>query len=234
MALALLVDRDADTRQMYAEFLRQSAFEIEEAADGREALAKAISYRPAVVVTETRLPGMSGLELCRMLRTDPATRATPIIVVTADSVPTNVRLAEAAGADAILIKPCLPQDLAAEIRRLLSLSHELKARGRELREKVGTQRAKSQELIERSEANQRRVALSRMHQRGATTLPPITPAALRCPTCDQSMKYVTSQIGGVSERYPEQWDYFECPECRGTFEYRQRTRKLRVATPVRS
>src|SRR5438046_1508193 len=77
MALALLVDRDADTRQMYAEFLRQSAFEIEEATDGREALAKAISYRPAVVVTETRLPGMSGLELCRVLRTDPASRASP-------------------------------------------------------------------------------------------------------------------------------------------------------------
>jgi len=149
-------------------------------------------------------------------------------------VPTNVRLAEAAGADAVLIKPCLPQELAAEIRRLLSQSHELKARGRELREKVGTQRAKSQELIQRSEANQRRVALSRVHRRGATSAPPVAPPALLCPTCDQQMKYVTSQIGGVSERYPEQWDYFECKACRGTFEYRHRTRKLRASDPLRS
>jgi CheY-like chemotaxis protein len=234
MALALLVDRDEDTRQMYAEFLRQSAYEIEEAADGREGLAKAISYRPAVVVTETRLPGMSGLELCRVLRCDPATRATPIIVVTADAVPANVRLAEAAGADAVLIKPCLPEDLAAAIHRVLSQSHELKARSRELREKLGAERAKSQELIQRSEASQRRMALSRVHRRGATSAPPVAPPTLRCPTCDQQMKYVTSQIGGVSERYPEQWDYFECTACRGTFEYRHRTRKVRAADLLRS
>jgi CheY-like chemotaxis protein len=72
--VALVVDGDADTRSMYAEYLRlSSAWLVEEAADGREALAKAISQRPAVVVTETRLPGMSGFDLCQLLRADTTT-----------------------------------------------------------------------------------------------------------------------------------------------------------------
>ncbi len=55
--LALLVDRDADTRRMYAEYLKRSFCIIEEADDGRAALAKAISSRPDIIVTETQLPG---------------------------------------------------------------------------------------------------------------------------------------------------------------------------------
>ena len=61
--LTLLVDRDADTRRMYAEFLILSSCSIEEAEDGREALAKAIARRPDIVVTETRLPGINGYDL---------------------------------------------------------------------------------------------------------------------------------------------------------------------------
>src|SRR5690349_13705046 len=64
--VVLLVDRDSDTRMMYADYLRAVRFAIEEADDGREALAKAIAQPPAVIVTETRLPGMDGYDLCRV------------------------------------------------------------------------------------------------------------------------------------------------------------------------
>ena len=70
---------------MYAEFLKQAACEIDEAEDGREALAKALTHHPDVIVTETRLPGMNGLELCRILRDDANTRDIPIVVVTGDA-----------------------------------------------------------------------------------------------------------------------------------------------------
>ena len=73
--LALLVDRDPDSRQMYAEFLRHAAYEVEQAEDGREALAKAISQRPHVIITETQLPGIDGYRLCELLRTDAATQS---------------------------------------------------------------------------------------------------------------------------------------------------------------
>ena len=57
--LALLVDRDVDTRKMYAEYLRLSVCDIDEADDGREALAMAIAHHPDVIITETRLPGIN-------------------------------------------------------------------------------------------------------------------------------------------------------------------------------
>jgi len=66
--LALLVDRDVDTRKMYAEYLRLSVCDIDEADDGREALAMAIAHHPDVIITETRLPGINGFDLCRLLR----------------------------------------------------------------------------------------------------------------------------------------------------------------------
>src|ERR1700737_4800962 len=111
LPLALLVDRDPDTRKMYAEFLRLSACEVEEAEDGREALAKAIARHPDVVVTETRLPGINGFDLCQLLRRDPSTTRIPIVFVTGDAFEGDVRRAERAGADAVLTKPCLPEKL---------------------------------------------------------------------------------------------------------------------------
>ena len=225
MALALIADRDADTRLMYAEHLRRLTYDIDEADDGREALAKAISRRPTVIVTETWLPGMSGFELCRLLRNDAATQAIPIVVVTGDALASDGKLAEAAGADAVLVKPCLPEQLAEEIDRVLVRSRELRVRGRAVQNDISAQVARSNELISRSQAKVRRVMMSRTHQRHDTTGPPAPPPALVCPDCDRPMRYVKSHIGGVSERQREQWDYYECV-C-GTFQYRQRTRKVR-------
>ena len=83
--LALLVDRDQDTRQMYAEYLKLGNWQVEEASDGREALAKAITLRPDVIVTETRLPGIDGITLCGLLRRDVATSTIPVVFVTGDA-----------------------------------------------------------------------------------------------------------------------------------------------------
>jgi CheY-like chemotaxis protein len=229
-SLALLVDSDADTRQMYAECLRQSTFEIDEAEDGREALAKAISRLPEVIVTGIQLPGMNGVDLCRLLRYDALTRAIPIIVVTGDAR-SHVKLAEAAGADAVLVQPCPPERLAAEIRRVLAASTALPATEHPLHDNAGREPEKSDELSNRSRATVRRMARSRTYERRDTTEPPASPPEPSCPACDRPLYYLQSHIGGVSERHAEQWDYFECSACRGLFEYRQRTAKLRAFPP---
>jgi hypothetical protein len=57
---------------------------------------------------------------------------------------------------------------------------------------------------------------------------PVPPPALVCPTCDRPLTHRRSHVGGVSASYPEQWDYFECPGGCGTFQYRVRTRKLKL------
>ena len=227
MGLALLADRDADTRQMYAAHLRQVPYEIEEAEDGRDALAKALSRRPSVIVTDTRLPWISGFELCRLLRDDASTTLIPIIVVTGDLFASDVKLAETAGVDAVLVKPCLPERLAAEMGRVLSQSRELRARARAAQQQIAAQVARSNELIARSHATVRRVMLSHTHQRCETKAPPTPPPALICPGCDQPLRYVKSHLGGVSERQPEQWDYFDCMQGCGRFQYRPRTRRVR-------
>jgi CheY-like chemotaxis protein len=225
--LALLVDRDDDTRLMYAEFLRLSAWEVEQAADGREALAKAISMRPNVIVTETRLPGIPGLVLCSLLRQDIATQRIPIVVVTADAYTADLDRARASGADVVLVKPCLPERLANEIKLVMGHAAEVRLRAQQAREAVAVQLARAEEALDRSRAVARKYNLKHSHKRGDTTTPPNLPPSLLCPQCDRSLSYQRSHIGGVSARHQEQWDYFECPGACGTFQYRVRTRKLR-------
>lgn len=230
MALALLADRDADTRMMYGEYLRVAGYEVDEAEDGREALAKAIAYLPSVIVTEIQLPGMSGIDLCKLLRSDPITRPIPIVVVTADAFAQGIASAETAGADVVLVKPCLPERLASEIDRVLAQSHALRARGEAARQTFSAQQAASRSLIARSQRPGGRVRMSHIHQRCDTKSPPIAPPTLVCPTCDRALRYVKSHIGGVSDRNHEQWDYFECPQGCGTFQHRPRTRRIRQVT----
>jgi two-component system phosphate regulon response regulator PhoB len=212
---------------MYAQFLRMAAWVVEEASDGREALAKAISERPSVIVTETRLPGISGLDLCGLLRRDPTTAAIPIVIVTGDAFATDVQRAEASGADVVLVKPCLPEKLGGEIERLIVQSHELRSRSALTREKVAEHLTHAEEVLERSRTVVRKYNLKHAHKRGDTTTPPTAPPALLCPECDRPLGYKRSHIGGVSARHQEQWDYFECAAGCGVFQYRLRTRKLR-------
>jgi two-component system, cell cycle response regulator DivK len=224
--LALLVDRDGDTRRMYAEYMKFGAWSVDEAADGREALAKAIAGHPDIIVTESRLPGINGFDLCSILKRDSTTRAIPIVMVTGDAFAADLQRAQSVGADAVLVKPCLPETLVEEIKRLLVQSKALRARAVTARSRIGEQLQRSGALLEQSR-NSHRIALSRAHQRHDTTTPPVPPPALICPACDQTLIYQRSHIGGVSARNSEQWDYFECPQGCGTFQYRERTRKLR-------
>jgi two-component system, cell cycle response regulator DivK len=225
--LALLVDHDVDTRSMYAEFMKLGAWEVDEASDGREALAKAISRRPNVIVTDTVLPGMNGYDLCAILKRDSATNTIPVLVVTSDPFAENLVRVQNAGADSVLVKPCLPETLVAEIERLMAKSDEVR---RKFDTTAGTARdqlARSDRFLAQFHEKSKRVTLSRSLHRHETLTPPVAPPSIICPNCDQTLTYLRSHVGGVSVRHPEQWDYFECPRGCGTFQYRERTRRLR-------
>jgi len=219
----LLAERNDDARLMYAEYFRHSNVHLDEASDGRQALAKALARPHDVIITETRLPGINGYELIDLLRHDTATHATPIVVVTADAFTMDVDRAGQAGADTVLLKPCLPAVLLAEATRLWVWSKALQRRSRVLRDRVANQLARSASLHARLPKR----ALSRTFVRTQTTDPPMSLPTLLCPTCDQTLFYLRSHVGGVSERHREQWDYWQCPTGCGTFQYRQRTRRLR-------
>jgi len=127
----------------------------------------------------------------------------------------------------VLVKPCLPETLSAEVHELLARSGDLRARSAKVRIDVTEQLGRSQRLLARSAENRRRLILSHALYRHDTTAPALVPPSLICPQCDQPLTYSRSHIGGVSARHTEQWDYFDCGAGCGTFQYRERTRKLR-------
>jgi CheY-like chemotaxis protein len=194
--------------------LRPFAHSITEAEDGAEALGKALTEHPALVVTETRLRRVDGFSLCSVLRRDPATQSARILVVTSEAFPSDTARALAAGANAVLVKPCDPDDLIATVRRVCDTSDgDAAARAAEEAVAVGA-----------SSGPARRMK-SHTYQRHYTTTPPRVPPQLHCPSCDEKLAYVNSHVGGVSANFPEQWDYFTCGSC-GTFCYRHRNRRL--------
>lgn len=115
----LIVDDFEDNREMYAAHLRYSGFAVDEAVTGTEALDKAFATGPDLIVMDLSLPGMDGWEATRRLKSDPRTKHIPIVVVSGHALEASVRSAQAAGCDVFLKKPCLPQTLLTEIRRLL-------------------------------------------------------------------------------------------------------------------
>jgi CheY-like chemotaxis protein len=216
----LIVDPDAESLALYAHLLGLQPQQITYVADGREALVRVLEQPFALVITETQLPLIDGYALCEEIRKDAATRTTPIMVVTSDARPASFKRALIAGADVVLPKPYAGDELSAQALRLMLRTGAAGA-------PQDAPPAAAPDLPPAPEAVVKaRGIKSRSHRRYDTTDPPIAPPALRCPSCDLSLIYGSSHVGGVSARDPEQWDYFTCPGDCGQFRYRQRTRKL--------
>ncbi|MGE5359087.1 MAG: response regulator [Bacteroidales bacterium] len=117
----LVVDDDQQCREMYARFLTESGFEVEQAHNGNQALAKATEQAPSLVVTDLALPGLDGFALTRQLRQHPRTASLPIIAITGyGGFVDDTARAVSAGCDLVLTKPCLPTRLLEEVERLLA------------------------------------------------------------------------------------------------------------------
>jgi CheY-like chemotaxis protein len=221
----LIADADWDTRALYREEFTRAGCDVVEASDGREALVKAISEPPTLIITEISLPFIDGYALCELLRRDRTTAHVPILVVTTEASPAQIVRAQRAGADVVLIKPTPPEHVLSEARRLLARAKELHGRASATSADVAGQFEASANLTARFKGHSR-TTLSKSFPRTATRTPPSSPPALRCPSCDRLLTYQRSELGGVSHRHSEQWDYYRCATC-GAFQYRQRTRTLR-------
>jgi CheY-like chemotaxis protein len=116
--LLLIVEDYADTREMYAEFLRAS-FDVLEAANGTEALALLETRVPALVITDFTLPGIDGFELIRQMRENDSTRLVPVICLSGYGGRAHEQRAREVGCDRVLEKPCLPEALARTAHELM-------------------------------------------------------------------------------------------------------------------
>lgn len=117
--IVLLVEDHADSRQMYAEFLRLD-FDVLEASDGIAAMEIAERETPDVVVTDLGLPRMDGAELLRRLRADDRLRDVVVIALSGYAASDASSTVSEGWFDAVLQKPCLPETLAAAIVAALS------------------------------------------------------------------------------------------------------------------
>lgn len=124
--VVLIVDADEDSVAMYAFGLLAMGFEPVTARTVNHAFARTCELQPDVVVADIGLPNTSGLELTRRLRADSRTKDTGIIVLTADAGAAMERQAYDAGCDRFVVKPCLPDSLAVEIRNVLRDLHNVR------------------------------------------------------------------------------------------------------------
>jgi CheY-like chemotaxis protein len=117
--LILVVDDYQDAREMYAEYLQFSGFRVAEARNGNEAVEQAFALRPDLILMDLSLPGMDGWEATRRLKSDDATKHIPIVALTGHALAGASEGAKRAGCDSFVTKPCLPDDLVVEVRRML-------------------------------------------------------------------------------------------------------------------
>jgi two-component system, cell cycle response regulator DivK len=118
--LILVVDDYQDAREMYAEYLQFSGFRVAEARNGNEAVEQAVALKPDLILMDLSLPGMDGWEATRRLKADESTKHIPIVALTGHALAGASEGAKKAGCDSFVTKPCLPDDLVVEVRRMLS------------------------------------------------------------------------------------------------------------------
>jgi CheY-like chemotaxis protein len=124
--LLLLVDDFPDTLEAYSDYLIFRGYRLLAARNGFEALEQAFARRPDLILMDLSLPDMDGWEATRRLKADPRTKHIPVVALTGHALDGASESAFAAGCDAFLTKPCSPQDVVAEVRRLLRLERDPK------------------------------------------------------------------------------------------------------------
>ena len=121
----LIVEDDADIRELIRYNLAQEGFAVEEAADGAQALERVRRRVPDLMVLDLMLPGMPGLEVCRQMRAGRDTAHLPILIVTAKGTEVDKILGLEMGADDYVVKPFSPRELVARVKALLRRANPL-------------------------------------------------------------------------------------------------------------
>ena len=116
----LLVDDDLELCQMLAEFLQLEGFEVEQAHDGAQALAKVAEQRYAVIILDVMMPNLNGFDTLKQLRQqNNAQGRTPVLMMSARGEEVDRIIGLEIGADDYLPKPCSPRELVARIRAIV-------------------------------------------------------------------------------------------------------------------
>lgn len=128
----LIVDDEVNIRELIKFNLEKSGYKVIEADEGQAAISKAKTEKPELIVLDLMLPGIDGLEVCRLVKSSRETAAIPIIMLTAKSEEIDKVIGLELGADDYMTKPFSPRELLARIKAVLRRSQKESAVGGEL------------------------------------------------------------------------------------------------------
>ena len=129
----LIVDDENDIIELLSYNLLKEGFDVSSASDGEEALKKIRNETFDLAVLDLMLPGLQGMELCRMLRNDPKTESLPVIMLTAKAEELDRILGLEMGADDYITKPFSPRELVSRVKAVLRRTNEKPIGGKVIR-----------------------------------------------------------------------------------------------------
>jgi DNA-binding response OmpR family regulator len=115
----LIVEDETDVADLLAHHLRQAGFSVEIAHNGRKALQLIKNRSPTLIVLDLMLPEISGLDVCRLIRSDPRSSQVPIVILSAKSEEIDRVLGFELGADDYIVKPFSPREFVLRIKAIL-------------------------------------------------------------------------------------------------------------------
>ena len=169
-ARVLLADDNADMRDYVARLLRAQRWVVDTVADGRAALEVAVTSPPDIVLSDIMMPGLDGFGLVRALRANPATRAVPVILLSARAGEESRIEGMATGADDYLIKPFSARELIARVSAHLGLAAVRRQAAAEVEAAHAELTAAHVQLQVQARATDRALAALRVEQSRLTNL----------------------------------------------------------------
>jgi DNA-binding response OmpR family regulator len=124
MSVILIVEDEADLQQVLAYNLRQAGHDVLTVSSGEAALAMIRQRLPDLVVLDLMLPGMTGIEVCRVIKSDPTMRQVAVLILTAKGAEIDRVVGFELGADDYVVKPFSVRELALRVQAILRRSHD--------------------------------------------------------------------------------------------------------------
>lgn len=120
MAKILVVEDERDILELVEISLQLGGFEVAKAMDGLEAMEKALTEQPDLILLDIKLPKLSGYEVCKKLKEIPQMKNVPVVFLTARGQEHEIKAGFEAGGDDYIIKPFSPEELPRKVREILN------------------------------------------------------------------------------------------------------------------
>lgn len=118
-ARILIAEDERDIRDLIAFSLRYGGFEVVEAANGQEAVDRAVEVKPDLILMDVRMPKMTGYEACKKLKAIDGMKHIPVIFLSAKGQEAEIQQGLDAGAEEYILKPFAPDELASKVREVI-------------------------------------------------------------------------------------------------------------------